>query len=199
MQQPAGNSATATPPTQAQDPMNGMMQQMMTNPAMMQQAQQMMSNPAMMQQMAQMFGGMGGMGGNGFGGTPPSATPDVSAAPVPQSGPGVTAAPFMNPLGFGQASQNPLQQMMSNPALMQMMGNMGGQMGANPMGPASQPVDGDAMGNGGNGANAIFRMRYAPQLAQLAAMGFTDENLCLQALQRCNGRVDAALDSLLSS
>merc|ERR1719243_35821 len=78
----------------ADNPMAAMMQQMMSNPQMMQQAMQMMSNPQMMQQMMQMRqalgmgapgGGMFGMPampeGGMFGGlAAPAATPAVASA-----------------------------------------------------------------------------------------------------------------------
>lgn len=43
------------------------------------------------------------------------------------------------------------------------------------------------------------RARFASQLQQLAGMGFTNETVCLQALTQHNGRIDAAIDTLLSS
>merc|ERR1712194_67322 len=42
------------------------------------------------------------------------------------------------------------------------------------------------------------RARFASQLTQLAAMGFTNEELCLQALSQNHGRVDQAIDALIS-
>merc|ERR1719439_456508 len=84
----------AQPATATGNPMQAMMQQMMSNPQMMQQAMQMMSNPQMMQQMMQMRqalgmgapgGGMFGMPampeGGMFGGlAAPAATPAVAGA-----------------------------------------------------------------------------------------------------------------------
>merc|ERR1712176_1638918 len=47
--------------------------------------------------------------------------------------------------------------------------------------------------------DALARVRFAAQLAQLAAMGFSNEAACLAALQQHQGRVDAAIDALLVS
>jgi len=95
-----------------------------------------------------------------------------------------------NPGAFGgpppnlQAGNNPMQQMMQqmmgNPALMQQMN--GGQQGA---GEAEVP-------------EAVLRARFASQLVQLAGMGFSDESLCLRALSQHNGRLDSAIDVLLT-
>merc|ERR1712232_812029 len=51
------------------------------------------------------------------------------------------------------------------------------------------------------GTNALpdmARVRFASQLAQLSAMGFCNEAAALRALQQHQGRVDAAIDTLLS-
>jgi len=45
---------------------------------------------------------------------------------------------------------------------------------------------------------AMQRMRFQSQLAQLASMGFTNESVCIQALVRHNGRIDAAIETLLT-
>mmetsp|Transcript_66758 Transcript_66758/g.159671 ORF Transcript_66758/g.159671 Transcript_66758/m.159671 type:complete len:495 (-) Transcript_66758:227-1711(-) len=45
---------------------------------------------------------------------------------------------------------------------------------------------------------AMQRMRFQSQLAQLASMGFTNEPVCIQALVRHNGRIDAAIETLLT-
>merc|ERR1719152_808188 len=47
--------------------------------------------------------------------------------------------------------------------------------------------------------DALARATFAAQLAQLSAMGFCNEAACLRALQQHQGRVDAAIDALLSS
>ncbi|OLP97552.1 hypothetical protein AK812_SmicGene20068 [Symbiodinium microadriaticum] len=109
-----------------------------------------------------------------------------------------------------------MQQMMSNPALMSMM-----------MNPAMNPFGGGSMvapllkmlllteGTGGYAAGAplaqapaqtpepdaemrLQRARFASQLTQLSAMGFTNEAACLRALAQHEGRLDAAIDTLLS-
>lgn len=43
------------------------------------------------------------------------------------------------------------------------------------------------------------RARFASQLQQLAGMGFTNERVCLQALAQHDGRIDAAIDTLLAT
>jgi len=68
--------------TQGMDPMmRQRMQQMMSDPTMRQQMQQMMSNPAMVQMMMNQMGGMGRMGSNNMGTSPPPTTssPDPAA------------------------------------------------------------------------------------------------------------------------
>ncbi|CAE7206218.1 unnamed protein product [Symbiodinium sp. KB8] len=44
----------------------------------------------------------------------------------------------------------------------------------------------------------LQRARFASQLTQLSAMGFTNEAACLRALAQHEGRLDAAIDTLLS-
>mmetsp|Transcript_9582 Transcript_9582/g.25038 ORF Transcript_9582/g.25038 Transcript_9582/m.25038 type:complete len:486 (+) Transcript_9582:89-1546(+) len=130
----------------------GMMQNMMSNPAAMQNVAQMMSNPAFMQQiqqMQQMFGG-------GMGGAAPPAWGAQTTNPNAAVTPGATGTP-------APATSTPQVPPVNNAA-----------------------------------ATAMQRVRFASQLAQLSAMGFNDEALCLQALQQHNGRVDAAIDTLLS-
>merc|ERR1719498_2045498 len=82
---PATQPASPAEPQAAAagNPMAAMMQQMMSNPQMMQQAMQMMSNPQMMQQMMQMRQalGMGAPGGGMFG--MPAAPEGVSAGQAP--------------------------------------------------------------------------------------------------------------------
>jgi ubiquilin len=196
------------------NPMQGMMQQMMNNPQMMQQSMQMMQ---------QMFGNGGG--GMGMGMPPATPTsPTSSPTPTPQATtPGTTPAittppvapnpmanpnPFMQPgfqqPGFGGSQPNPfqqmMQQMMANP---QMMNNMAFNPGMNaggygdfqpPVAPTSPTATGAPPMN-----DQMQRIRFASQLAQLSAMGFSNEAACLRALAQHNGRVDAAIDTLLSS
>merc|ERR1711939_437614 len=45
---------------------------------------------------------------------------------------------------------------------------------------------------------SVQKMRFASQLVQLANMGFSDESLCLRALAQHNGRLDSAIDVLLT-
>merc|ERR1719330_2152825 len=44
----------------------------------------------------------------------------------------------------------------------------------------------------------VLRVRFSQQLQQLMAMGFTNEMVCLKVLAQHNGRVDAAMDALLT-
>merc|ERR1719443_2129907 len=64
-----------------------------------------------------------------------------------------------------------------------------------PFGAAATP----AVAGAGAMTDEVARVRFASQLTQLMGMGFTNEALCLQALRQHNGRVDAAIDALLSS
>lgn len=147
--------------------------QMQANPMAafrQQMMQQMLSNPAMMQQSAAMAQQMMGQGA----GAP-------AAAPAPTS---EQAAPPVNPFAamFGnQAAPQPGTNPMA--AMMQQMLN-------NPT-PTSQATT-PAAGN-------LQRAQFAAQLAQLSAMGFANEEACLRALTQHQGRVDAAIDALLSS
>lgn len=127
------------------NPMANMMQQMTSNPAMMQMMQQMMSNPAMMQNM---------LGGGGLGAQNPTAGVPPATTGFPPMGGGL-------PMPAATGMPTPAA---ANPAFAQMQ-----------------------------------RVRYASQLSQLANMGFTDEARCLEALQQHGGRIDAAIDTLLSS
>merc|ERR1719379_3356391 len=108
-------------------------------------------------------------------------------------------------------------QMMSNPQLMQQMMQMrqalgmgapgGGMFGMPAMpeggmfGDLAAPAATPAVAGAGAGAmtDEAARERFAAQLTQLMGMGFTNEALCLQALRQHNGRVDAAIDTLLSA
>merc|ERR1711918_248402 len=79
-----------------------------------------------------------------------------------------------------------------------------GMFGMPPIAPANPPVtDGNAetpsTAPPAAGVDQFARARFAAQLGQLAAMGFTNEAACLRALQQHQGRVDAAIDALLVS
>eukprot|EP00443_Scrippsiella_acuminata_P120007 CAMPEP_0115686170 /NCGR_PEP_ID=MMETSP0272-20121206/59826_1 /TAXON_ID=71861 /ORGANISM="Scrippsiella trochoidea, Strain CCMP3099" /LENGTH=386 /DNA_ID=CAMNT_0003125757 /DNA_START=1 /DNA_END=1161 /DNA_ORIENTATION=+ len=156
--------------TSSVNPMAAMMQQMMSNPAQMQQ---------MMNMTQQLFG---------------------SAAPT-GAGTNVPAAPEGSPMPAM------MQQMMSNPAQMQHMMNMTQQLlGGGSLGGGLMPeaASGPVAMQGGDAISAVpveaqQRVRFAEQLSQLMAMGFTNEALCLRALAQHNGRVDAAIDTLLAS
>merc|ERR1712072_145703 len=154
-----------------------------------------MNNPAMLQQSMQMaqqlgMGGMGSVGNSAEPQTTPPANPFAAmmAGAAPQSG----------------TNSNPMaammQQMMSNPAMMEQSMQMARALGAQP--------------GAANGFPAMFgapreeepavldenlaRARFASQLVQLSAMGFCNEAACLRALQQHQGRIDAAIDTLLS-
>jgi len=138
---------------QVQQMMGGspLMQQMFSNPQVMQHVQQMMSDPQAMERAMQMMSGQNqGMQGG-------------------------------MPFGFGFGAQ-PGQ--LGSPGLAMPPQAVGGTA----TGPAAGPMD-----------DMVLRSRFAHLLPQLAAMGFTNEALCLQALQQQNGRLDAAIDVLLSS
>jgi len=122
----------------------------------------------------------------------------TSPAQAPTAG--TTAPGTAGATGPGAGTAGPpmnmMQQMMSNPALMSMM-----------MNPAMNPFAGGAGGYAAGaplapGAAAqtpeLQRARFASQLTQLSAMGFTNEAACLRALAQHEGRVDAAIDTLLS-
>jgi len=174
----------------APNPFGNIMQQMMSNPqqmqAMMQMSQSMFANPAN------------------------PATPATPAAPDA----GGVSAPGAGAFNAGQAPANPfgnmMQQMMANPAMMQSMMNPGGFGGLGAGGFGAGGLGAGGLGAGGLGAGgfgqpaapvdpAISRVQYGSQLTQLASMGFTNEAACLSALAATNGRVDAAIDRLLSS
>jgi len=128
--------------------------------------------------------------------------------------PPAQAAPQQAPAANPMASM--MQQMMSNPAQMQSMmqlsqqlmgGGMGGGLGGMGAGmgtpaaglpqQAAAPAAQDLMAN--PLAAQMQRSRFAAQLSQLTSMGFTNEAACLRALAQHGGRVDAAIDTLLSS
>eukprot|EP00747_Dinoflagellata_sp_TGD_P102611 gnl/TRDRNA2_/TRDRNA2_168722_c2_seq1.p1 gnl/TRDRNA2_/TRDRNA2_168722_c2~~gnl/TRDRNA2_/TRDRNA2_168722_c2_seq1.p1 ORF type:complete len:475 (-),score=117.09 gnl/TRDRNA2_/TRDRNA2_168722_c2_seq1:113-1537(-) len=112
-----------------------------------------------------------------------------------------------------QQQSNPfsamMQQMQSNPQMMQQMMAMSQQMGQQPL-PGGYPnaAAGQSVSpappappspTSPEEAAQASRIRFASQLDSLSAMGFTDEALCLQALQRHDGRLDAAIDMLLAA
>lgn len=175
----AATMPAAAPASMAPNPMQQMVQQMMGNPAMM---QPMMGNPAMPQV--------------------PNAPP---SSPFVQQG---TAAP--NPM------QQMMQQMMSNPAMMQQAMAMtqqimnpqsqaqGGGFNAGALGGPNLQTMMQQMNSGQQGAGdaavpeSVLKARFASQLVQLANMGFVDESMCLRALAQHNGRLDSAIDVLLT-
>lgn len=188
---PAQPASIAAVP--AANPMAAMMQQMIGNPAQMQQ---------MMGMAQQLFGGARSATAMGTApaeaATTPAVTPPV-VIPPPVVAPVVPAA---NPM------EAMMQQMLNNPVQMQQMmgmspllgGGLGGGFGggfggstfpqANLAGGAVDPLNPLAL--------AAQRARFADQLSQLRAMGFTNEAVCLRVLVQHNGRVDAAIDTLLS-
>eukprot|EP00730_Choanoeca_flexa_P019384 TRINITY_DN9463_c0_g1_i2.p1 TRINITY_DN9463_c0_g1~~TRINITY_DN9463_c0_g1_i2.p1 ORF type:complete len:382 (+),score=93.94 TRINITY_DN9463_c0_g1_i2:44-1189(+) len=60
---------------------------------------------------------------------------------------------------------------------------------------ATDPAGQQGAASGG-GEDAPATVRYAAQLQQLSEMGFTDPVACVQALEACNGDVNAALQFL---
>merc|ERR1719362_1295373 len=108
-----------------------------------------------------------------------------------------------------------MQQMMQNQAFAQQPQQMAQQLlGGGPAGgAATEPAAAGGQQTAGAGtaptpgvtpqaADAIspmMRVRFAAQLAQLSSMGFCNEAACLRALVQHQGRVDAAIDTLLSS
>eukprot|EP00927_Polykrikos_kofoidii_P002825 TRINITY_DN11129_c0_g1_i1.p1 TRINITY_DN11129_c0_g1~~TRINITY_DN11129_c0_g1_i1.p1 ORF type:complete len:446 (-),score=99.20 TRINITY_DN11129_c0_g1_i1:163-1500(-) len=146
----------------------------------------------------------------------PTPTPGISPGfpGLQQQGAmqGNPMANMMQQMTSNPAMMQMMQQMMSNPAMMQNMFGGGGFGAQNPTAgvpPATTgfpPMGGFPMPTGmptPAAANPAFaqmqRARYASQLSQLANMGFTDEARCLEALQQHGGRIDAAIDTLLSS
>eukprot|EP00437_Effrenium_voratum_P002992 CAMPEP_0181433712 /NCGR_PEP_ID=MMETSP1110-20121109/19440_1 /TAXON_ID=174948 /ORGANISM="Symbiodinium sp., Strain CCMP421" /LENGTH=432 /DNA_ID=CAMNT_0023557187 /DNA_START=62 /DNA_END=1360 /DNA_ORIENTATION=+ len=132
---------------------------------------------------------LGGFGANPLGGFGANPLGGYGAPAPTQPSTQTPAGQTANPFG------GMMQQMMSNPALMSMM-----------MNPAMNPFAG---GTGGYAAGAplaqapaqtpeLQRARFASQLTQLSAMGFTNEAACLRALAQHEGRLDAAIDTLLS-
>jgi len=147
----SSNGVAPSPGEAASNPMQAMMQQMMQNPAMLQQSMQMQQ---------QMFGGCLTGSNATANANPFTAMPRAQASAM--SGGGYSA------------------------------------FGMSPLATAPQPFIGGGPQVGTEASDNFNRTRFASQLAQLAAMGFTDEALCVQALVRTNGRVDVAMDQLLS-
>merc|ERR1712070_660660 len=83
-----------------------------------------------------------------------------------------------NPMQPNPMQPNPMQQMMQQ----MMAGQQGAGAGA---GTAALP-------------ESVQKARFASQLVQLANMGFSDESMCLRALAQHNGRLDSAIDVLLT-
>merc|ERR1712232_1174155 len=104
-----------------------------------------------------------------------------------------------------------MQQMMNDPAMMQqsmqmmqqMLGNQAGTFGTAATSPAGftdmseQLAPETAVTD--RAVSVLGQARFAAQLAQLSAMGFCNEAACLRALQQHQGRIDAAIDTLLTS
>jgi len=224
---------------QQANPMAAMMQQMMNNPEMMQQSMQMMGQMSGGQQNASPAGGMAAAAHSNpmMAAIMQQAAADPET--MQQSMQMATQMMNDNPIdmqqsletarqaAYGQSVQqspapqlgnaaNPfaamMQQMMSNPAMMQQQSQMAQQMFGfpGPFGAAGMPTgvtapNAAAQGTDASaavtvpGADALVRMRFATQLAQLSTMGFCNEAACLRALQTHQGRVDAAIDALLAS
>lgn len=224
----AAPAPAAAPASAAPNPMQQMMQQMMNNPAMMQgmmgnpamqqmpnappaapfqpggaapnafqqRIQQVLNDPAMMQRAMAMTTQM--WNAQNPGAPPPITQTDVDAVTSggalggPPQNTGVLGGPPPTPGALGGpppsfAGANPMQQMMQqmmgNPAMMQQM---------------QQQMNGGQQGGQPEVSEAVLRARFASQLMQLAGMGFTDESTCLRALAQHNGRLDSAIDVLLS-
>jgi ubiquilin len=191
-----GAQPNVPPMGNAQNPMAAMMQQMMNNPAMM--------NPAMASP----------QGGYNAPAVPPATVPAATGVP-----PALNPNPFAPFAPQGGAAANPMaammQQMMNNPAMMQQSMQMAQQMyGGNAAGqpnmfgapaftpPAVQPAaaaPGATAPAAPAAPDALLRVQFASQLAQLSGMGFSNEAACLRALQQHGGRIDSAIDTLLSS
>jgi len=179
-QQHVGASVSQTP-AQAANPFGPMMEQMMSNPAMMQQSMQMAN---------QMFGGQQGL----------AAGNDASQTPAAMTSP---FGPMMQ-----QMMSNPAMMQQSMQMAQQMFGNQGGgnpdfpaMFGGAPLAAPAPLLDSDSpttSATPATGMDPLARARFASQLAQLAAMGFCNEAACLRALQQHQGRVDAAIDALLA-
>jgi len=185
----AATPAVGMQPSSAPNPMAAMMQQMMSDPARMQQmmgmAQQLMAPQAGAE--------------HGVQAATPAAGNTLSNS--------LTAAMPGTPAGAGQTGEsNSMMAMMQH-----MLGAQSGQypnMGSNPMmatmmqqmmAPEGQAVAAE-LGTPDTPPlpSVMLRMRFAGQLAQLSAMGFSNEEACLRALAQHNGRLDSAIDTLIS-
>jgi len=182
--------AAGDQPSSAPNPMAAMMQQMMSDPARMQQMM------AMAQQlMVPQVGAERGVHAE------TSASSDLFPNPL-------TAAMSSTPAGAVQTGE-------SNPMAATMQQTLGAQSGLSPnlgpnnmmammmqqmMAPGGQEATAEPSTQGTPPLTSVsLRMRFAGQLAQLAAMGFSNEEACLRALAQHNGRLDSAIDTLVSS
>ena len=137
---------------------------------------QMMQDPAMQQMMSSMFRA--------------------------QTGPPATLA---QGLGQTQPPRNPFEdaaflQQMFNPASMQSMARLEHSLGM--LGGTTQPqADGfnNLFGNFLTAQQNDPEVRYRTQLATLRSMGFSDTQACIDALNRTNGNVNAAVDILMAA
>lgn len=166
---------------------------------------------------AALFGG--GAGGPGAGmpnpfGPPPQANPSSTSTP-PTEGQGQNAGQqqqgnlFGGPFGAGAGNQiNPLaqmtQQMMQNPAMMQLaMQNLG--LGAGGAGQGAGLGGFDAFGMGGGQTPQAPQPQdsrppeeqYSEQLRQLNDMGFYEFERNVRALRMAGGNVQGAVEFLL--
>merc|ERR1719161_1607312 len=131
---------------------------------------------------------------------------------------------MQNPQMMQQMMQNPqmqqmIQQMTQNPQMMQQMmqtsqqmfgqqgsAGMPGMFGQYPMGqpsmfeapPSQTGAVMDEAAVAAAASNPMVRARFAQQLDAMIAMGFSDEQKCLQALVQCDGNVDRALDKMFA-
>merc|ERR1719313_2314720 len=88
---------------------------------------------------------------------------------------------------------NMMQAMQQNPQLMQQIMMMDNMMGGNQPPMFGTPQTGGSMDETAIAAaasNPMVRARFAQQLDAMIAMGFSDEQRCLQALVQCDGNVD---------
>ena len=101
------------------------------------------------------------------------------------------------PNPWAQNNNNTMAQMMNNPQMMQMMNNpqmmqqmMGGMGGMGGMG----------MGRGEETLKEgeTWEEKYAAQILQMEAMGFTNKMVNINALKACFGNVEAAIEKILS-
>merc|ERR1719461_2619157 len=67
-------------------------------------------------------------------------------------------------------------------------------------GTPTNPLFANIIGSGGAQPNASpQRHQFQAQLAQLAEMGFTNEQLCLHALTQVNGHVEQAISLIIAA